>query len=295
MILLLRSNRDIIEKDWCVEEPILKLKHKMLNSGKSKIVLSGGNGVGKSITLYKLQDIFDKTEHPIIYTQLKRTIRFPEECPKEEFLKYYYDTLYSQYLKKYLRSSYSEELQASPLLQEDGEVDRRTRLLYDSQTPYPFNDTFQLGCCILPAVVSEAKRVTGIKSISIAVDDFDKNPKTELAKKILIDTLSCFDRTIISVNSESLGFIQRVKLKVAGFKVLSPNYSRDPNMIRRIISRRLDSEEMDMFEKFDYSHLAKEYQGDICAIMESLEYLQTSNIFAEAQSKKKKTKKGTKE
>lgn len=289
MLSLVRDNRDVIEKDWYVEKPIFRLKRKIVNSMAKKIILSGESGVGKSITLYKLQYLFDKSKKPILYTSLKRSLEIPQGYDEESYLRYYFDITFSQYLKKYLRRDYAKQLENSKLLKDGGVVDQRTRTLFEFQTDYN-PKPLMIRQSILPLVVREAKRLTGINSIGIAVDDFDRNPDTELSQKVLIDLLKCFDKTIISVNSNSLSeSCQKARLRMHGYKIVTPKYSTDPRVVRDIIDRRVslaDSDSRSLIEELNYPNLVSEHQGNISEMISSIESLCSLSSFNEGAPKK---------
>ena len=277
MLVDIKSNTDVIENGQFVKEPILRLKEKILGSDAKRIITTGGYGVGKSITLFGIQHLSLPTDDKVVATTLKRQIKVPEGYDEEEFLRYYFDVKYSEYLKKRLKPVSKEKMQSSSILKELGEIDERSRTLYEIERGY--SEPKDISSLMLGDAIEEAKRITGAERISVAVDDFDLNPKTENGQRILIDTLNCFDKTIIGINPNSLtGEEQKRSLESHGYEIIDIDYCNDPKVLLEIVRRRIvDPENRGLIYTLDYDKLINASSGDTLSILKAIEKLENKD------------------
>ena len=267
----IKSYEDVIESGQWVQEPALELKDKILGSDAKRIITTGGYGVGKSITLFGLQHLTLPTHNKILCTSPKRSIIVPEGYEEEEFLKYYFDVKYLEYLKKRLKITSGEKIKTSPLFKDLGEIDERSRTLYEAERGY--SKPKNISSLILGEAVDAAKEITGASTISVAVDDFDLNPKTENGQRILVDTLNCFDKTIIGINSGSLtDEEQRTSLESSGYEFMSIDYSSNPEVLKQIVRRRV-LKGKSLIADLDYESLIFASSGDVLSILKAIEQI----------------------
>lgn len=234
--------RNLVNSEQFVREPVDKEVNNILNSSRTKIILTGGKGVGKSTVLCSLENRGLGCKEQTIYDSPEPAIALAKE-PNDIFDGRVFDYLselrFTNNILFYIKRNYPIVFQKH--FERDMEsVNYLLQKLYEQVNNLEFDDT-TIECSygikeLSFDVLSRFRQIMGIDKLNIAIDKFDKiNGSSEYIQKTYEKFFDMFDRVIITSDDPSL---DNERLLGKGYKLISITYGNDKDVLREIISRR---------------------------------------------------------
>ena len=245
----------VVVSDEFVREPVDEICKKIEDSTSKKIILTGGREIGKTIILNQ------EERRSLISPARNILLRFDsvglgvgKDLYNDKFLTHYYEVMFSMYLLSYIRKYYgiiyNSNMFYSTMEDEINRLalstDKYMRNYYYVETKVPrMLSSGELVDAILRRFRKDAK----IDSFSLSLDRFEwTNAGKEIVQKILSRYFDIFDKTIITVDDDT---IDKETLRKKEFDIIESTYNKDVDVIKEIIRRYSASEKNmdDLFKK----------------------------------------------
>lgn len=234
--------RNLVNSEQFVREPVDKEVNSILNSSSTKIILTGGKGVGKSTVLCSLENRGLGCNEQTIYDSPEPTITLAKE-PNDIFDGRVFDYLselrFTNNILFYIKRNYPIVFQKH--FERDMElVHYLLKKLYEqANDPGLGGATIECKYRIKEIsfdVLSRFRQIMEIDKLNIAIDKFDKiNGSSEYIQKTYEKFFDMFDRVIITSDDPSL---DNERLLDKGYNLISITYGNDKDVLREIIRRR---------------------------------------------------------
>lgn len=270
----------LVNSSEFVREPIDSVFKEINNELSSRIIINGGRGIGKSVLLSSIENRTISTESPYISARFDAIGLGVEndEYFDDNFFTHYYEVLLCNKLLNYIRNNYG--------------VYRKQFLDYENKVRVLLNNTYDYinevyyGKCKLNRYLSSGelsleildkiKEVLGLDKVNLIIDNFDKiNNSSEIAQQNISGYFDNFNKVILAVSDEN---INEDNLINKGYSFISLDYSKDLEVIKEIIRRRVVfytknktryvSLDVDLFTNRVCEKLISETNGDLRIMLE---------------------------
>ena len=234
---------ELINSGCFVREPVDKIVREIKESDSDRIILTGGDNVGKSTVLCELQSKGLGTDNQTICANLESIISFSKEPNvmfNKGFFEHYYELIFSNCLLNYVKRNY--ELTHDTYFK--NERKKVNRLLDDTYTN--INDVMFKDMKIKEIltrkelsekILKKMKEVLEIEKCNIAFDRFDWiNGSSEYVQKYLSNYFDMFDKAIITSDDPTLSH-----KKLEGYEIKNIDYGKNKEILRQIIKKRIEA------------------------------------------------------
>lgn len=238
---------EIIKTEQFIREPVDLLFKEIVESPSKRIILKGGRGTGKSVTLYNTQDKGLGTEHQTILMQFDSVVTFaksPNELYDERFLNHYYELMFSWKLLSYISENYILTYESE--FKDIEELLRNTANKTDDYTNNIHYKKKELQRYLMLTEISSEildrfKSKFGINTLTLAIDRFDWiNGSSAYVQKIISKYFDLFDKTLITTDDLSLEDKSRqIELENKGYSFITVMYGKNVDVIKQIIRKRI--------------------------------------------------------
>ena len=238
---------ELLETPEFVREPVDKLCKKIDNSDAKRIILSGGQGTGKSVVLGALEKKRLGSERQFIYTWSDPTTVLgskPSEELNEQFWNHFHEMMFSRHILYYIKSNYADiydnRFKDIELLLDN--ISKQTHN-YINNVRYQSIalDKYLMPMELSSRILEEFKKIFTIESLGLMIDRFDwTNGSNPLSQNILSQYFDLFDQVIITADDESL--LERKNRKAIiekGYSFIDVNYGKNMMAVKSIIRRRI--------------------------------------------------------
>lgn len=195
--------------DLFVNNPIDAYSRMIERKGKSKIILTGGRGTGKSVLLQQLENRNAGTKNPYIYTSFESIgcdgLKSFPHIFNEVFFKHYYELLLAYNLLHYMETYYKHTFQNS-FKKEQQYIKEQLRQTDDYINNFMFKDISLKPISqkeITGDILDKFKKMNELNGINICIDRFDWiNNSDELTQRILNNYFDLFHKVILTCDDE---------------------------------------------------------------------------------------------
>ena len=280
-MLKIKAN-NLVNSEEFVREPVDKEVNDILASSNSKIVLTGGKGVGKSTVLCgiekrglgcKEQTIYDSPESIIVIS--KEPV---EMYIGERVFDYYSELRFTNNILSYIKRNYpivfnkhfETDMQLVKSLLENLFKQLNNAYFEDNIIECKYG-TKELSSNVLNKFID----IMEIDKLNIAVDGFDKmNGSCEYVQKIYERYFDMFDKVILTSDDPNL---DNGRLTDKGYDLRCISYGNDIDVLREIIRRRKSLYEDDkvyeyLFMEDWFLDKLTSFDGNIDLSLETLIY-----------------------
>ncbi|MBQ7140449.1 MAG: hypothetical protein IJO32_03000 [Bacilli bacterium] len=242
------NKQEILNSSKFVREPVDNICNEINNNTSRKIILTGGRGIGKTTTLYNLENRGVGTKKQCIFTRFDSCAMSTvnqNETFNERFFNHYYELILSHkllsYIKKYYGLTYENNFKEIKSLLDNISNDTNTfinNLIFEKQNMNRYLELTEYSSLI----IDRLKKDLDISTISLAIDRFDwTNSNSILSQNILSNLFSMFDKVIITTDDESLKNEEnKNKVENKGYSFVNVNYGKDKLVIKEIIRKRVE-------------------------------------------------------
>lgn len=239
--------KDVTLTDEFVREPVDDVCKNLTRENKN-IILTGGRGVGKTTILNSSEHKSLGTENLVVFIRFDLAVMNSLTRYEEKFNEHYYEAITSWKLLEYIRKYYA--LTYSKYFKEYDEKIKEilkdidvyfNKAWYDDKVS--LNRYLKTGE-ITSEIINKLKIVLGVNTITIAIDRFDwVNGNTGAQQKLISRYFNIFDKAIITSDDETLTPKEvgnRRKLAEKGFTFVDVDYSKDLEILKEIVRRRVN-------------------------------------------------------
>lgn len=210
--------KELIKTDQFIREPVDDLSKEIIKSSSKKIILNGGRGTGKSVTLYNIKNMGLGTENQTIVTQFDSIIVFsknPNEIFDRKFFDHYYEFEFSLNLLLYIKRNYSL-IYKSNFMNIKSLLDNiaKDTVVYINNVYYGEAELkrYLTSTEISAEIIEKFKKCYGMDTLNLAIDRFDwTNGSSAYVQQVLSKYFNLFDKTIIATDDLSLNEEDRKK------------------------------------------------------------------------------------
>ena len=242
---------DLVKSDKIfVREPVDKICNKIIKSDSNRIILTGGEDVGKTVVLHNLQNRGVGTDEQTIYVKLDEYVSFEKlltEKINEPFFQHFYEYMFSNGLIYYLKSKYPYTYYNYFKGIENKRIkERENTVLFQSVATDKSNGTIKHPLSqfeFSKEILNRMKKLLEIEKLNLAIDDFDKMSNgSKDVQEYIAKYFDMFDKVIIGTHDTDL---DRKKLKEKGYSIEKLNYINKRKYLEKIITYRIFDHKID--------------------------------------------------
>lgn len=241
------SSSDLINSKEFVREPVDDFLKKIKNNSSKKIIINGGDGIGKSVAISALEKSTLATESPYIslcfdtaFITFKKNKYFGNK-----FFTHFYEMSLAAKLLRYINYYYSLTYRTH-----FSEYDILLNGIIEDTYHY-INNCYSKPCFlnkylsygeISLEIIDKFRSLFNVSEVNIAIDDFDKiNNTSELSQQKLSEYFDKFNHVVLASSDENfIPPIKRGKLIAKGYSFSNINYNSDVNVVKEIIRKRIN-------------------------------------------------------
>ena len=278
---------ELLNSKVFVKEPVDDLYKKINNDYSQKIILTGGRGTGKTITLLNLEKENVNSNNKIFYIDFNSISILQKKNPKfisTNFLCHIYELTLCKYILNYIKKNYFS-------IYENYFKDYDL-LLYsivektNSSINNSFYETIKLDNYLIPTelsykIINKFRNCLNIDSICLIIDKFDWLDNN-MAQQIVSNFFEMFDKIIITSDDHTLQNKEnRNNFIDNGYSFIDVDYGKDFYIAKNILQKRINHynkiinpdyttfEEKNMTDKI-YEILIKKCDGNITLMIDCL-------------------------
>ena len=232
----------IVNSTEYVREPVDKEVNTILDLNISKIILTGGRGVGKTTVLCAMEDRGLGSKEQTIYMCPDAAVistTEPDKHLNEDGFKYLYELRFTNQVLSYIKRNYPI-IYEKYFINDAKFVHNLLNELVDSINRSSFDDVI-INCKyssndLVIGVLDKFCEKMNIEKINLAIDRFDQaHGSSEYVQKIYEDYFILFDKTILVTDDPTINVDM---LKNKGYAVRTISYGSDEDNISAIIKQR---------------------------------------------------------
>lgn len=251
------SASSIINSDLLVKEPVNEFYKKINRVDSSKIVLTGGKGVGKSVVL------LNKEKHDVVRDDKSIFMQLEQYCIlgrnsgfDDSFFAHYYEMIFAneilQYIKKNYELTYNKYFKE---ISEKLEEIRSNTYNYINNCEYVncnFNKQMLLGDYSYQ-IIEKIKSVMDFNKLSLMIDRYDYMNIDD--QKHFSNYFGMFDKVILSSSDKELRKENRSNIFLDdSYQFIDVDYGNDKEFVKEMLVRRIKEHN----QNFDSSRKEKE-------------------------------------
>ena len=242
------SQNQLLFDNKFVREPVDELCKELNNNSSKRIILTGGRGTGKTLSLYNNENRGIGSENQCIYTSfdscyINRVSQ--DEYINETFFNHYYELVLSfkllNYIKKYYGLTYDNNFKDIEALLNNIRVNTDYYINNVHFINIPL-DRYLEPTEISKDIIDKLRSSLNINYLTLGIDRFDwTNGNSSLSQNILSKYFEMFDKVIITSDDERMLNKNNRKLYLdKGYTFVDANYGNDINVVKKILQRRIE-------------------------------------------------------
>lgn len=251
------SERNVVNSNVFVREPVDKEVNSILSSKSNKIILSGELGTGRSIVLQSLENrgLGDKTQTIRISPDSVGSVRKLSDDILDHrieliftrslifYVQRYYHVLFEKYLRPEL-DSINGELHLYD--------EYMNNSLFDFDNSLELKNKFKTKD-LSSSVLVKIRDILELEKLNLAIDNFDSiSNSSEYLQRVYSRYFDLFDKIILVSKDPNL---DKERLTKEGYDIRTLNYGMDKDILGEIIKRRIE---------FHNHSCANQYDVDFC-------------------------------
>ena len=268
---------ELINTEAFVREPVYSLTKEIRENSSKKIILNGGRGTGKSVTLSCMQNQGLGMESQTIFMHFDSVISFAEYPTKwfnEAFFAHYYELVFSWNLLSFIKQyygltyeTYFQDIEALLHNVSQNTNDYIQNIYFSKRTIERFLRPTEISS----EIITRLKKYLGIQKLNLAIDRFDwMNGSSSYTQSLISKYFDLFDKTVITVDDDSL---EKERLIKNGYSFVPVTYGKEIDVIKQIIRRRINLNKV--LNPFDvnilsdeiYKKMIEKLNGDISSMI----------------------------
>ncbi len=261
---------ELINTEAFVREPVDSLTKEIRDNSSKKIILNGGRGTGKSVTLSCMQNQGLGMESQTILMRFDSVIgfaKYPTKWFNEAFFAHYYELVFSWNLLSFIKQHYGltyetyfQDIEALLQNVSQNTDDYIQNIYYEEKTIERFLRPTEISS----EIITRLKKYLGIQKLNLAIDRFDWiNGSSSYTQSLISKYFNLFDKTVITVDDDSL---EKGRLIKNGYSIVPITYGKEIDVIKQIIKKRIG---VDIFTNEMYRKLIEESNGNISFIIDT--------------------------
>lgn len=286
---------EFLKSNYCVIKPIDNIVNEIKNNDSRRIIVKGGRGVGKTLTLSNCSLKTKDTSNPIIFTKFD-SIGF---CSKElehifdtDFFAHYYEVIMSYKLLNYIKEQHNlsniKDVEYDKLILFEDKLNN-----YDNKlVNYINNVCYDEAVCLhellstgelTEELLKNIKNIFRVDTISLAIDRFDwTNGNNIISQEVLSKYFDMFDKVIITSDDISLQEEKnKERLLKKGYSFINIKYGNDIEFVKEIINKKIDQCNQNIrnlgfnssnISNDTYQNIVNKANGNISLIMRTTNY-----------------------
>lgn len=238
---------ELLNSKAFVREPVNDLYKKISNDSSKKIILTGGRGTGKTVTLLNMEKQNINSNDKIFYIDFNLINVLQQKQPKfinTQFLCHIYELTLCKYILNYIKKNYFSIYE---IYFKDFDL-----LLYSitEKTNNCINNSFyesiKLDNYLIPTelsykILNNFRNCLNINSICLIIDRFDWLNKNDISQYIVRDFFDIFDKIIITSDDYTLQNNENRQTFInKGYSFIDVDYGKDIDITKNILQKRIE-------------------------------------------------------
>lgn len=238
---------ELLNSKEIVREPVNDLYKKISNDPSQKIILTGGRGTGKTITLRNMETENINSNNTIFYIDFSSINVLQQKQPKfinKQFLCHIYELTLCKYILNYIKKNYFSIYE---IYFKDFDL-----LLYsitektNSCINNSFYESIKLNNYLIPTelsykILNNFRNCLNVNSICLIIDRFDWLNNNEMSQYIVSSFFDMFDKSIITADDYSLQNKEnRQNFIDKGYSFVDVDYGKDIDIAKNILQKRIE-------------------------------------------------------
>lgn len=273
------NKKELINSPCFVREPVDKINKTIEKMNNKEIIINGGSGCGKSISLLNLERRNIGFENQYIYTDTIPLLnKYYGNLFSEEFYNHYIELCLCNKLIRYLKDNYDYTYQNDFIFFEYliKCITKDTDYYINF---YPYDDSIKLTRIlsigeISSTIVEKMKRCLDIRNVNLIIDRFDQTDI--LIQETMEKFFKYFDKIVYTVD-DNLNLHDKNELKMNNHEIITVNYGTSKSIIKSIIftrlnyyksmNRSLDGIDENTLDEVIIDNLSSKFGSDIDSIL----------------------------